>query len=166
MTPALMLSIIGTVISLIGLAVAILSVRNNAKALEATLEKHQRESSRELDNTILRTCREFTNSDEYSNRKDRRIRELAREEIDEAFRARAESFVDAKVFDEFRRNLDKQLSDLTGAVNANTRAVSEASGKISADIAVQVSAFLNARFPSGGMVQQSTPFNGDGTGGK
>ncbi len=145
MGTALLISLFSLLIATVGVCVAIYSARNNTRALSVTLQKHDHETRKALKDEMEDACRKYTGSLEYETRKDKRIVDLANREIDAAFERRAPSFVDAKVFTEFREGLDKRLDGINETVAANTRAIGEQTGRISADIALQVNNFLQNR---------------------
>lgn len=97
----------------------------------ATEEERKRKRAEELRTLIVNVCETFTNSESYRKIRDERTREVAGAMLDEAFRNRAASFVDSKVYasetDGFRDDI-KRLGD---DIKENTRTLSEINGKLS-----------------------------------
>ena len=169
--------VIGWVFGCVGIVSAIFSYRNLRLALKKfEIEQKERDKKHddeliaaarrrdsELKETAKEACREFTNSDDYRDRKDERSRAIAEEVVAQAFVDRAKSFVDAELFKEFRRSLDQQFANLNQRITDNTKAVSEYSGKVpsATDIAMQVNALVAAQFPT--MVRQTVAQMGDDT---
>lgn len=121
---------IGILITWVTFVVFLFKNSQDKKANDRNIEKHRRELEESNERLIKRVCREFIQGQEYTDNREKRIREVSRYEIDEAFRQRAESFVDAKEYRADRRHIDDSLQRLEKSIAENSKLVAELTGKL------------------------------------
>ncbi len=136
---------IAILISWVGFAITIRTFRAAERDRETALVLHAQEEEARIERMATRACKELAASDDYILRRERAIEQVSKAVVDEEFRMRADSFVDAKVFQRADQDLNRHLSRLEASVNANTAELGRISGKISQDITTQIAAFLSSR---------------------
>lgn len=72
--------------------------------------KRRRDDEEHLEELIGKVCKSFTESDAYQMRRDRAMISVAQSVVEESFRSRAPSLVDAGVDAERRANTDRRIA--------------------------------------------------------
>lgn len=124
---------------------AFLRLRWDHQKVIMDMEKAKKDRDRELEDMALRVCREFASSREYKMDRDQRVREIANEQVDEAFRQRSSSFVSADKFDERTRALESKIDQHNTILQQNTEKIGNMSGQITQAVTTQLTAFLATR---------------------
>jgi hypothetical protein len=92
--------------------------------------EHRIKIERDHEATARRVARDVVYEEIYSEKRDKRVRELAQHEISYAFSKRAESFVDAKQYETDRRNFNERMERLETSIDNNTKTVAQFAEKL------------------------------------
>ena len=132
-------------ITWVGFIITYLRFRWESQRMQMELEKAKKERDKELQDMAVRVCREFVNSKDYREDRDQRVREIANEQIDSAFTARAKSFVSMDRFEERTRAIENKQEEMNKILQANTEKIGNMSGQITQAVTTQLTAFLATR---------------------
>jgi hypothetical protein len=100
----------------------------------ATEEKRKVDAAKEQKAMVVTVCEEFTNGLAYRASRDQRTREIAATTVDQAFRDRASTFVDAKVYEAETRAFRDDIARLSDDIKENSRTLAKISGQLSVTI--------------------------------
>lgn len=144
-TPPPWVTIIGFGLTWLGGLILVLRFKMDVEKHKVEAERMKKERDTELADMARRVCKEFTSSKEYRQEKEERMRELAQDEVDDAFTRRAQSFVSAERFDERMRATEQRLGSMETALKDNTEKIGNMSGQITQAVTTQLTAFLSSR---------------------
>ncbi len=129
---------LGLIAVVLGIVTGVLGAWWNGQRHRRDQEKWRAEREEDLEKMAKRVCQEFTNSDEYTNRKEKRIAEIANQVVNAHFTQRADSFVDTKEFIRSEKALLAAIADLSTRMQTLTASVGSIDGRISQTVANSV----------------------------
>lgn len=135
-------AIITAVVAIIGTGLTWATFYFRFREFKAGEVARRKAADDNLKTMIADVCQSITESDQYLNRRDKQMIVLAQSLIDEEFRMRSSSFVDAKADERSREDVNRRLSAVEKSVTELHQHFDAAATKIVDDVAARVKALL------------------------